>query len=81
MEKLDGRQSLPLTSAELDTVRELAQQRGLSAGLLSRALIRYALVNLDDPGLSTTIDEEIQQAHDRASVAGRTAAGHRWAGH
>lgn len=78
-DSLTTRQGVPLTVDELDGLRGLARQHGLTPGLLARALLLWAAANIRPDDLVALVDEARDQAAERASAAGATAIAARWA--
>lgn len=76
MEKLTDRQLVPLTSTDLEALRTAAKSSEITAGLFSRALIRYGLDHLED--LTDYVAEEREQASARLSDGARRAVAQRW---
>ncbi|GAA4741843.1 hypothetical protein [Gordonia alkaliphila] len=77
MSVLDSRQVVPLTSAELDQLRQAAGARGISAGLFGRGLMRFALEHADR--LDAAMERESEEAAARVSAGARRAIAQRWA--
>lgn len=78
-DSLTTRQGVPLTVGELDELRELAREHGITPGLLTRALLLWAAASIGPDDLAALVDEARDQAAERASVAGATAIAARWA--
>lgn len=76
MEKLSERQITPLTSTDLEALREAARSADITVGLFSRALLRFGLDHLDD--LADYLTEEKAQAAARTSAGARAAVSQRW---
>lgn len=76
--KLDKKQQVPLTSDELDTVRTLARNSGITPGLFSRALFLYALDHISDPAVTAALGDAKAAAAQRLSAGGREAVAQRW---
>lgn len=76
---LTTRQGVPMTAYELDELRQLARQHGLTPGLLARALLLWAVESIPPDDLADIVDEARDQASARASAAGTTAIAARWA--
>lgn len=78
-DSLTTRQGVPLTVDELDGLRELAREHGITSGLLARALLLWASQNIRPDDLADIATDALDQAADRASAAGATAIAARWA--
>ncbi|WOC14314.1 hypothetical protein [Gordonia sp. MP11Mi] len=78
MTKLDKHQLVPLTSAELESLREAAHIHDATNGIFSRALLQHAMAHLDDPEVQESIAEEKRAAAQRLSDGAKRAVAHRW---
>ncbi|UEA60680.1 hypothetical protein LK459_07565 [Gordonia otitidis] len=78
-DSLTTRQGVPLTVDELDGLRGLAREHGITPGLLARALLLWASQTIPPDDLAAVVDDARDQAADRASAAGATAIAARWA--
>ncbi|MGI6795720.1 hypothetical protein [Gordonia sihwensis] len=77
-EKLSERQVVPLTSEELEELREAAKVAEITPGLYSRVLVTYALGHREDPHLRLLVLGEQLAAADRTAAGARKAAEARW---
>lgn len=78
--KLDTRQVVPLTSAELSELRQAAESHGLTAGLFARALLTRAVTDMPDDVVAALADDAKAQAAARTSAGAREAIAQRWGG-
>ena len=78
-DSLTTRQGVPMTHDELDELRRLAREHGITPGLMARALLLWANQNISPDDLAALVDEARDQAADRARAAGATAIAARWA--
>lgn len=76
---LSAKQGVPLTHDELDGLRRLAREHGITPGLLARALLAWAAANIPPDDLAAIAAEARSQAAERASAAGSAAIAARWA--
>ncbi|WP_341257822.1 hypothetical protein [Gordonia malaquae] len=78
MQKLDSRQTVPLTSEELKALRHNSNTLGITAGLYSRALLLHAIDNMTPDEIADAIEVAKAEAADRLSAGAREAVSHRW---
>ena len=71
MDRLDARQVVPLTGGDLELLRDAATRADITPGLFARALIRWALENLDGDALEAAVDQEQAEATAAANRAKR----------
>jgi len=78
--KLDARQLVPLTSEELDALREAAKVAEITPGLYSRALMGHAmaLAAAGDPAIDDAVAAEKGAAGARITAGARAAVAQRW---
>ncbi len=78
MDRLDARQVVPLTGDDLELLRDAATRCEITPGLFARALIRWALENLDGDDLEAAVEEERNEATARTSAGAKRAIAQRW---
>lgn len=78
-ERLDAKQVTPLTSGERAAIHKVAKERGITAGLFSRALLLHALDEaLGSQGLDDRIEAEKAASKQRISEGARAAVNARY---
>lgn len=76
-QSLDAKQYVPLSADEQQTLRDQAAVRGISPGLLARALLTHAMDNLDN-AVEARIDAEKLASKERITTGARAAVNARW---
>ncbi len=71
----EGTVRVAVTLSETDAakLRASAGAAGIGPGLLSRALVRYGLDHLDDPGIQAVIEAVTTADRERRAETGRRA--------
>lgn len=77
--RLNTKQYVPLSDDERQALRNEAATRGISAGLLARALLLYGFDKLDDAAVDARITEEKIATKERITQGARIAVNARWA--
>ncbi|GAA4658876.1 hypothetical protein [Gordonia humi] len=78
MQKLNTRQTVPLTSDELKRLQTISNTQEITAGLLGRALLLHAMENLTGAEIADIVAVAKDEAADRLSAGAREAVAHRW---
>lgn len=79
-ESLKSKQQVPLSHEERQLLIDESRERGMTPGLLARALLLYGLDHMDsEPKIGEQIESEKFATKLRISDGARVAAQQRWA--
>ncbi len=80
MNKLDARQLVPLTSEELNQLKNDSITQEITPGLYSRALLMHAMDTMTPDEIADAVETAKAEAAARLSAGAREAVASRWAG-
>ncbi len=78
MNKLDARQLVPLTSAELNQLKNDSITQEITAGLYARALLLHAMDTMTPDEIDAAVAVAKAEAAARLSAGAREAVANRW---